>query len=216
VSEISSPTALAAQGIGKRVRNIATGALFALVLLIPRLLRIRRSPAGWLTVRILLAATGAALVILPLSLGNNLLPSIVGLIIFLVAILLPSARSHASVPEKAAELGALVVVNGGEYYPVDGAPVAAQLFIGAEMIWALDSQLKAILAFSTVEISAVQALQASNEGNWIFRIRGLNRTADFCYSGVFAEHFARVAESTIRGVLRPALPVLPQKRAAGA
>jgi hypothetical protein len=190
--------------------------LFAFVLLLPRLLRIRRSPAAWLSLRILLAVTGAALVILPLSLGNNLLPSIAGLIIFLVAILLPSAKSHASVPEKAAELGALIVVNGGECYPVDGAPVAAQLFVGAEMIWALDSQLKAILAFSTVEISAVQALQAPNVGDWIFRVRGLNRTADFYYRGVFAEHSARVAESTIRGVLRPALPVIPQKRAAGA
>ena len=36
------------------------------------------------------------------------------------------------------------------------------------------------------------------------------------YGGIFGEHLARVAESTIRSVMRPALPVLPQRRAAGA
>jgi hypothetical protein len=214
VSDISGPAAPAREDIGKRLRNIAIGALFAIVLLIPRLLRIRRSPGAWLTFRILLAATGAALVILPLSLGNNLLPSIAGLIVFLVAVLLPPAKSDAIVPEKARELGALVVINGGKYYPANGASIAAQLFVGAEMIWALDSQLHVILAFATTEVSSLMASVTGDQ--WILRVRGLDRTAEFHYRGVFAEHFARVAESTIRGVLRPALPVISQKRAAGA
>lgn len=214
MSDISGPAAPATEGVGKRLRNIAIGALFAVVLLIPRFLRIRRSPGAWLTFRILLAATGAALVILPLSLGNNLLPSIAGLIVFLVAILLPPAKSDASVSEKAKELGALVVVNGGEYYPADGASIAAQLFVGAEMIWALDSHLHVILAFATTEVSSLMASVSGDQ--WILSVRGLDRTAEFHYRGVFAEHFARVAESTIRGVMRLALPVIPQRRAAGA
>jgi hypothetical protein len=48
------------------------------------------------------------------------------------------------------------------------------------------------------------------------RIRWAEHTADFHYRGIFAEHLARVAESTLRGVIHPPLPVLPQKRAATA
>jgi len=48
------------------------------------------------------------------------------------------------------------------------------------------------------------------------RIAWAGHAAEFSYGGIFAEHLARVAESTIRSVMRPAFPVLPQRRAAGA
>ena len=34
------------------------------------------------------------------------------------------------------------------------------------------------------------------------------RTAHFRYDGVFAEHLARVAENTVRNLLRKELPIL--------
>jgi hypothetical protein len=43
-----------------------------------------------------------------------------------------------------------------------------------------------------------------------------DQTAEFFYRGIFAEHLARVAETTLRGVMRPSLPVIPQHRAASA
>jgi len=214
VSDTAGTEEVVTEGIGRRLRNFAIGSFFALVLVIPRLLRVRRSPRAWLAFRVLLATAGAALVILPLSFGNNLFPAIAGLAMFLAAILLPSAEPDTSVADKAKELGALVVVVGGEYQPAAGGAVAARLFVGAEMIWALDSRLRVILAIPTDEINAVTA--AESRGQWILRVRWRERTADFHYRGVFAEHFAGVAESTLRGVMRPALRVLPQRRAAGA
>ena len=80
------------------------------------------------------------------------------------------------------------------------------------MIWALDSRLSAILAIPTDEIASVTAGEL--RGQWILRVRWLERTADFHYQGVFAQHFASVAESAIHKVMQPILRARPQKRAA--
>ena len=212
MSETAGSATATSDGIGRRLRSAGIGALFGLVLLVPRLLRVRRSPRTWLALRILLATAGVALVILPLSFGNSLLPAIAGLAIFLAAVLLPSAKPDTGVSDKAKQLGALVVVSGGEYQHATAHAVATQLFIGAEMIWALDSRLRAILAIPTDEIASVTAGEL--RGQWILRIRWLERTADFHYHGVFAQHFASVAESTIHRVMQPILHAHPQKRAA--
>ena len=210
----TTDSAAATHGISTRLRNLAAASLFALVLLVPRLLRLRHNAQAWLAFRVLLATAGAALVILPLSLGNNLFPAIIGLAMFLAAILLPSTKPDTSVSDKAKELGALVVVNGGEYQHATAHAVATRLFVGAEMIWALDARLLPIVVIPTDEISLVNAVKS--HGPWMVRVSWQGRTAEFHYHGVFAEHFARVAESTISSVMRPALPVLPQRRAAGA
>src|SRR6266852_5319595 len=76
--------------VGIRFRNFAIGALFAVVLLVPKLLRLRRDQRTWTAFRILLGVSGAALVILPLSLWNSWLAAIAGLALFLVVILLPA------------------------------------------------------------------------------------------------------------------------------
>jgi hypothetical protein len=52
------------------------------------------------------------------------------------------------------------------------------------------------------------------DGLWTVRVRRTDQIEEFSYRGIFAEHFARVAESTIRGVMRSSLPVLPRARAA--
>jgi hypothetical protein len=197
-----------------RLRNAAVGAVFALVLIVPKLLHLRRNKHSWLAFRITLAIVGAALVILPLSIWNSLLAAIVGLAMFLAAILLPPAKTVNLPSDKAKELGALVIVNGGEYQPAKASPVAAQLVVGSENIWALDPKLQPLLVISTSKISSVSVAEA--RGHWILSIRTMDHTADFLYRGVFAQHLAQVAESTICSVMRPTLPVLPQKHAARA
>ena len=128
------------EGTGARLRNLLIGAMFAAVLLIPKLLHIRRNAQSWMAFRIFLGFAGAALVILPLSLWNSWLAAIAGLGMFMAAILLPpakitshsrreSARTRRSGHRKRREISA------GQCCP---APV--QLFVGAEHIWALDSQ----------------------------------------------------------------------------
>jgi hypothetical protein len=210
----SNPAISPQESFGKRIRHFAVGALFALVLLIPKILHARRNPRSWLLFRIFLAVAGAALVILPLGVGTSFVPAIAGLVMFIAAILLPPAKTNTNADDKAREFGALVVVNGGQFKPAGAPSFAAQLFVGAEHISVLDPHFQSFLKIPVSEITSAQAEESY--GRWFLRVNWANKTAVFAYRDVFAEHLARVAESTIRGVMRPALPVLPQRRAAGA
>jgi len=228
MSTTSTSVASPEETTAARLRNFALGALFALVLLLPKLLNLRRDPRSWLAFRILLAFAGASLVILPLSLWNSWHAGIAGLAMFLAAILLPAAKPDTTLADTAARLGALVIVNGGVYQAqsaqqetaqtengqLEDTPSAVQLFVCPDRIWALDAQLHPRLVIPTAQISS--AIASESAGDWIVRIRWAEHTADLHYRGIFAEHLARVAESTLRSVIHPPLPVLPQKRAATA
>jgi hypothetical protein len=214
MSTTSTPIAPQQETVAARLRNFGLSALFALVLLLPKLLNLRRDPRSWLAFRIILAFAGASLVILPLSLWNSWTAGIAGLAMFLAAILLPAAKPDTTVADTAARLGALVIVNGGAYQSSDVELSTVQLFICPDRIWALDSHLHPLLVIPTSQI--VSAIASESAGDWIVRIRWDEHTADFHYHGIFAEHLARVAESTLRSVIHPPLPVLPQKRAATA
>jgi hypothetical protein len=204
------------EGTGARLRNLVIGAVFAAVVLIPKLLRIRRNAQSWTVFRIFLGFAGAALVILPLSLWNSWLAAIAGLAMFLAAILLPPAEARTDPDEKARELGTLVIVNGGKYQPGNAAPAFVQLFVGAERIWALDSQFQPLLVIPAAEILSANAIEARAKNHWVLQVRWSNNVAEFAYQGIFAEHFARVAESSLNTVMHSPLPILPRSRAASA
>jgi hypothetical protein len=214
MSTTTTPVDSPQETIASRLRNFALGALFALVLLLPKILSLRRDRRSWLAFRILLAVAGAALVVLPLSLWNSWHAAIAGLVMFLTAILLPEAKPDTTLADTAARLGALVIVNGGSYELEDEPPSEVRLFVCADRIWALDSNQYPLLVVPTAQISS--AIASESAGDWIVRLRWAENTADFHYRGIFAEHLARVAESTLRGVIHPPLPVLPQKHAATA
>ena len=214
MSATSNPSLSQPEDLGKRLRQLAVGALFALVLLIPQILHVRRNPRSWMVLRIFLGVAGAAMVVLPLGLGTSFVPAIVGLAMFISAILLPPAKPDTNADDKAHELGALVVVNGGSFQPGSVPSAAVQLFVSAESVWVLDRSFQPLLEIPASEITAACAEQS--EESWRLRMTWANHIAEFSYGGIFAEHLARVAESTIRSVMRPALPVLPQGRAAGA
>jgi hypothetical protein len=214
MSAASNPALFQPDGFGKRLRHLAVGALFALVLLIPKILRVRRNPRSWMLFRIFLGVAGAALVVLPLGLGTSFVPAIVGLAMFISAILLPPAKPDTNADDKARELGALVVVNGGRFQPGSAPSAAVQLFVGAESVWVLDRRFQPLMVIPVSEITA--ACAEESEESWRLRMNWASHSAEFSYGGIFAEHLARVAETTIRSVMRPALPVLPQRRAASA
>ena len=214
MSATSNPALTQPESFGKKLRHLVVGTLFLLVLLIPKVLHLRRNPRSWMLFRIFLAIAGAALVIIPLGAWSSYVPAILGLAMFVSAILLPAAKSFTGAADKARELGALVVVNGGRFKLGDEPSFAAQLFVGAEHVRVLDSHLQSCLEIPVGKITS--ALAEESHGHWFLRINWANKTAAFLYRGVFAEHLARVAESTIQSVVRPALPVLPQRRAAGA
>jgi hypothetical protein len=214
MSTTSTPIAPQQETVAARLRNFGLSTVFALVLLLPKLLNLRRDRRSWLAFRIVLAVAGASLVILPLSLWNSWHAGIAGLALFLAGILLPDAKPDTTLADTAARLGALVIVNGGDYQPADAQLQTAQLFICPERIWALDSRLQPLLVIPTSRIASATA--AESAGDWILRVRWDEHTADFHYRGIFAEHLARVGESTLRSVIHAPLPVLPQKRAATA
>jgi hypothetical protein len=214
MSAASNPAISPPEGLGKRLRQFAVGILFALALLIPKMLHVRRNPRSWMLFRIFLGVTGAALVVLPLGLGTSFVPAIVGLAMFITSILLPPTKMETNVDDEARELGAFVVVNGGRFQPEEAPSLAAQLFVGAEHISVLDLHFQPLLKIPVGEITTARTEEL--DGRWVLRVNWATKTAVFAYHGVFAEHLARVAESTIGSVMRPALPVLPQRRAAGA
>jgi hypothetical protein len=214
MSVTSSPANSQTRGSGGTVRHVLIGALFAVVLLGAKVLHVRRSEKSWMLFRILVGISGAVLVVFPFGLSNGYVIPLVGLGMFVLAILLPSAKPGTSADDKARELGALVVVNGGRFKVGDGPSFAAQLFVGAEQVWVLDSRFQSFLKIPAGEITSAQAEES--HGHWFLRIEWASKSAAFAYRGVFAEHLARVAESTIHSVMRPALPVLPQHRAASA
>jgi hypothetical protein len=214
----TAPATAASQheGTGARLRNLLIGAIFAAALLMPKLLRIRHNAQSWMAFRVFLGFAGASLVILPLSLWNSWLAAIAGLGMFLAAILLPPTPPHTIADEKARELGALVVVNGGEYQPGNAAPTSVQLFVGAERVWALDSRHQPLLVIPAAEITSANAIQSQAKNHWILQVRWSVNSAEFSYQGIFAERLARIAQSTLGSVMHSPLPILPRSRAASA
>jgi len=229
MSTTSTPVLPTQESTAARLRNLGLSALFALVLLVPKLLSLRRDHRSWFAFRVLLAIAGASLVILPLSLWNNWSAGIAGLAMFLAAILLPAAKPDTTLADTAARLGAEVIVNGGVYQAEqaqvgnaqfgnadldNAASSPVQLFVCADRIWALDPQQQPLLVIPTAQI--ISAVASESAGDWIVRVRWAEHTADFHYRGIFAEHLARVAESHLRSVIQQVLPVIPKKRAATA
>src|SRR5580698_1406788 len=187
-----------------RLQKMFIGALFAGVLLVPKILNLRRDERSWTAFRVLLGIAGAGFVILPLAFWNSWLAAIAGLAMFLTAALLPPALTIVTADDKARELGALVVVNGGKTRMSNGVSVPVRLLVGTENIWALDAHLQTRLIIPVAEVTSVYSEEA--EAGWVVRLRRPNAV----------EEFAKVAESTIRSVIRPALPIQEKARAARA
>ena len=79
MSAASNPAITQPESFGKKFRHLAVGTLFALVLLIPKLLHLRRKAHSWKLFRVFLAIGGAALVLLPLGASSSYYPAVVGL-----------------------------------------------------------------------------------------------------------------------------------------
>jgi hypothetical protein len=202
-------------GVSAKFRKTLIAACFTVILLVPKVLNLRRNERSWIAFRTLLGFLGAAFVVLPIGFWSSYFIAIIGLAMFITAILLPPAKTASDTVDKARDLGALVVVNGGLFQPGSGGPIVpVQLFVGLENLWALNTDLQPLLVICVLELISARAEEFSS--GWVLRLRWADRTAIFAYSGVFAEHLARVAESTVQSVMHPSLPVLPQRRAASA
>ncbi len=194
------------KGWPQRGRRAALFVLFALVLLIPKTLGLRRRPRAWKAIRVGLALIGATLVVAPMGGAWSWLAAPIGLALFFVALLAAPAKHGKSVDEQARELGTLVVVNGGWFQRAGDGRVAARLFVAPERVVALDFQHVPLVEIPLGAVSSVRAEEAAD--GWKLRVVWDGTAAEFSYDGFFAEHLARVAENTLRSLLQRELPVL--------
>jgi hypothetical protein len=208
----TTQTALA-EGIGAKLRKTVIGAGFAVVLLIPKVLSLRRDERSWVIFRMVLGVFGAALVVLPIGFFGSYFLALAGLAAFIVAILLPPPKATSGTDDKARELGALMVVDGGTFRSGTFA-VPVQLFVGPQKLWALEADFHPLLVIPVGELISAQAEE--QDGRWILRLRWTDRSAIFSYFGVFGEQLARVAEGTVQSVMGPSVHISPRRRAASA
>jgi len=195
----------------QQVRRAALYVLFALVLLIPKTLSLRHQPRAWNALRAVVAILGAALIVVPVGISANWFAAVIGLFLFVAALLAPPTRPEPLVDDHARELGALVVVNGGQFSAGKGEPVAAQLYVAPDRVIALGPEHDSLVEIPT---QAVSSLRAEPSGDaWKLRVAWDGSAAEFFYHGIFAEHLARVAENALRSQLQRELRVL--KKAAG-
>jgi hypothetical protein len=197
-----------------RLRRGALWVIFALVLLIPKTIRLRRRRRTWNIIRVLAAFAGAGMLVLGAARGYDATPIVAGAILLLLALLVRAARTErapgfspaSSVDARARELGALIAVDGGRYIDGGGRPHRAKLFVGPDQLWVLDAALHVLLEIPMPQIRMLVA-EPSGE-DWRFRVHCENSTAEFIYKGSFAQHLAGVADATIRSRLNRELPVL--------
>ena len=180
--------------------------LFALVLLVPKLIAFRRRRRIWNILRVILAVAGAALIAVHVVSHAGMVFAVLGAALLLIALVVRSEQPRQSLDDRARQLGALVVVNGGTYQPPRAAPMQVHLCVGADRTWILDTSLSVKLELPLASLSSVQA-QLADTG-WKLSFLAKDAVTDLFYSGPFAEHFARVAESTVRSQLHRELPVL--------
>ena len=193
-----------------RLRRGALWVIFALVLLIPKAIRLRRRRRAWNIIRVLAAFVGAGMLVLGAARGYDATPIVAGAILLALGLLVRAARTErstaSSVDARARELGALVAVDGGRYIDGGGRPHRAKLFVGRDQLWVLDAALQVLQEIPMPQIRML-VVEPSGE-DWRFRVHCAKSTAEFIYKGNFAQHLAGVADATIRSRLNRELPVL--------
>lgn len=190
--------------LAERLRRAGLFVLFGLVLLIPKALGLRRRRDFWNLLRVVTAIGGALLI--GSAKGGEFGPwaPLAGLVLALLALLVRPVKEGKTVDAQARELGALIVLNGGRLREAGGEVV--RLFLTQESLHALDLKHRARLEIPLASVRAVRVEEVRD--GWRLTIEWEGKETEFDYDGFFAEHLARVAETTLRSQLRRELPVL--------
>ena len=190
-----------------RVRNAVADTLFQVTRAYPKLLAYRSTPGAWTAMRLLAGIAGAALVVLPLSLWNAWAFAPVGLVLFLLAVLLPPIRQDRGAAKAIQQLGAYLVLDGGRLAcgtlsPEGSQPCAVSLYLTQTRVWALDPELRPVVVIPTEEINVVTAFPS--QGDWALRVGWQDGLAEFSFAGIFAERRAKLAERGLRHLVHTA------------
>ncbi|MGH9787555.1 MAG: hypothetical protein ACRD4U_02480 [Candidatus Acidiferrales bacterium] len=187
--------------LGERLRRAGLFILFGLVLLIPKTLGLRRRRDLWNVLRLMAGVVGAVLLFDKLG---GLWSALAGLLLLLFALFVRPVKEGKTADDQARELGALIVLNGGRLRQAGGDVV--RFFLTPVSLHALDLKHRDRLVIPLASVRAVWAEEARD--GWRLRIEWEGGEAESDYDGFFAEHLARVAETTLRSQLRRELPVL--------
>ena len=210
---------------GSRARRAAIAALFSVILLIPRLRRLRRRPVAWTAVRVACVAVGAGLAWRFARTLGGARPApgtaslLFGVLLAAFGLLVRARPEGKSMDAVAGELGALVTLNGGSYAAAGARPVRrVSIAVGPERLVVLGpgqnrlaeiplGALTQLAASATPPVKARKAGPAPWQLEVSWQSDGL-QTARFVFEGYFAEHLARVAEQSIASQWKKELPVL--------
>jgi len=179
--------------------------IFGLILLIPKVNRLRRRGRLWNFVRIVIALAGAAILAVGMARGHSYALLAAGALMLLFSLVVRPERREFSIDARARELGAFIVVDGGSYLDGSGKRHRAKLFLGPDRLSALDAALEVVLE---IPLQQIRSLSVRPTGtHWSLRVEWAETTAEFLYEGTFGEHLARVADATVRSRLYRELPV---------
>lgn len=199
-----------------RLRRAGLFVLFSLVLLIPKALTLRRRRKLWNGLRVLTVLSGGLLAAgilagtaISTGLGNFAL--LVGVLLLLLALVVPPAENAEPVDEVARKLGALVVLNGGVFSAGNERnekPVAARLYLTPERLHVLDLRHRELLVIPVAAITSARVAGEEAETKRTLVVEWRSGKAEFFFQGFFAEHLAEVARRTVESRLRSKLRVL--------
>jgi hypothetical protein len=207
------PPAASASG-STRLRDSVADSLFHISRAFPKVLSLGSRPGAWTLFRVLLGAMGAGMVVLPLSFWNSWAFAPVGLLLFLLAVLLPPVTRDRGTAKAQKQLGAYLVLDGGRVAAEADSP-AVNFYLTANRVWALDPELRPVVVIPANEITLVTVFPADDD--WLLRVGWRANSAEFLFAGLFAERRARLAEEGLRHLVHSASPASPNKaRAAGA
>jgi len=213
----ASQPATPREPIRTRARRLALAALFTIILLIPRLRRLRRRPGGWLAFRAVVGLAGAALLWRFARDGAGAASLVAGIVLLAFAALVRARPEKKSADDVARELGALVVVNGGDFSAAGNAHHHVNIIVNPEHLVVMTSTFEPLAEIPLARLRQISTSPAGANGHrggeaWELKLdweSGGPQEARFHYQGTFAEHLARVAGQTITTVWKKNLPVLP-------
>jgi hypothetical protein len=194
--------------------------LFTAVLIIPKIRALRRKIWEWSAVRLLVAALGCLLGWRYKHAHGGLVDLVFGVVLMVFGLLVRAKPQAKSVDAQARELDALVVLNGGAFIPhgADRPARIVSIFVNPDRLFVVDEREHTLEEIPMVRVRELEARPVTAPGEpeaeaqtWDLTITWESnemRTARFRYDGVFAEHLARVAENTVRNLLRRELPIL--------
>ena len=215
---VAVQTAGSKRPLQQALKRLGIAVLFLLVLIIPALRRLRRRVWIWTGIRVVAVGAGGWLVSRFAYATASASALVAGLTLILFGLALGAHPQTPSLDSTARDLRALVVVNGGAFlYSESGKPIHhVHLFVISDRVVALAKTTKPLveIPFSSIRdlsACAVSPGKGHKQSLWNLNVTWQSpelTTSRFCYEGVFAEHLARVAETTLRSLWKKELPVL--------